>query len=370
MDIFSIDWQPFIVSFSVAFSVSLLLVLTKDWHVGLTSDTHSGVQKVHTVATPRVGGSAIFFGALLGWYAAEPNFFGGLFWTLLVASIPAFFFGLLEDLTKQISVHARLLATMVCSILGYVLTDFSISDLNVYVLDWFMQFTLVSLLFTAFAVAGVANSFNIIDGVNGLSTGTALIISAAFYCISIEVGDIQIAYVCILIFSSVLGCFLVNWPWGKIFIGDGGAYFVGFAIAWIAVILMERHAEVSAWGAMLVCGYPVFEVIFSMLRRYRRGLKLGAPDRLHLHSLVMRRVTRRLFPSASKLAQNSITGGAMLLCNIPPVLIALNWYTNTPILIVGFVFAVFLYSALYARLTQFVWCFSAVTTREVNVVQI
>jgi UDP-N-acetylmuramyl pentapeptide phosphotransferase/UDP-N-acetylglucosamine-1-phosphate transferase len=369
VDISSITWQPFITGFAVSFFCSLLLVLTRHLHHGLTSDPIEGIQKAHIDLTPRVGSIAIFFGALLGWYVVEPKFFGGLFGTLLVASIPAVFFGLLEDLTKRISVRTRLLATISCSILGYALTGFSISDLNVHVLDWFMQFTLVSILFTAFAVAGVANSFNIIDGFNGLSAGTALIISAALYSVSVEVGDIQLSHVCILIFSTTLGFFLVNWPWGKIFIGDGGAYLLGFAIAWIAVILMERHPEISAWGPLLMCGYPVLEVIFSMLRRYRRGLKLGAPDRLHLHSLVMRRITKRLFPNVSKFAQNSITGGAMLFCNIPPILIALNWYTNTQILIVGFVLTAFLYSAIYARLTQFVWCFSAVTMREVNAVQ-
>ena len=366
MDISTITWQPFTVGFAVSFFVSVVLVLTKHLHCHLTADTHEGIQKIHTAVTPRVGGIAIFLGAMLGWYVAPPNFFGGLFWTLLVASIPAVFFGLLEDITKQVSVRTRLLATMACSIVGYALTDFSISDLNVYVLDWFMQFTLVSLLFTAFAVAGVANSLNIIDGFNGLSTGTALIISAAFYGMSVEVGDIQLAYVCALTFSTALGFFLVNWPWGKIFIGDGGAYFVGFVIAWVAVMLMERHSEISAWAPMLVCGYPVLEVIFSMLRRQRRGLKVGAPDRLHLHSLFMRRVTRRLFPSASKLAQNSITGGVLLVCNIPPILMAMNWYTNTPLLMVCFALTAFVYSAIYARLTQFVWCFSATTLREVH----
>ena len=362
-------FQPFIVGFLVSLFICIVLVLTQRFHQGFTADTHEGVQKVHTHTTPRVGGIAIILGALVGWYVAPPDFFGGLFWKMLVASIPAFFFGLLEDITKRVSVRTRLLATMACSIIAYGLTDLSISDLNVYVLDWFMKFTLVSLLFTAFAVAGVANSFNIIDGLNGLSTGTVLIISVAFYWMSLFVGDVQLSYVCLLVFSTVLGAFLVNWPLGKIFIGDGGAYFVGFLVAWIAVMLMERHPEISAWAPLLVCGYPVLEVIFSMLRRRRRGLKVGAPDRLHLHSIVMRRVIKRLFPKANNLAQNSIAGGVLLVLNIPPILIAIDWYTNTPMLIIGFALTAFVYSAIYARLTQFVWCFSAVTTREVHQVQ-
>jgi UDP-N-acetylmuramyl pentapeptide phosphotransferase/UDP-N-acetylglucosamine-1-phosphate transferase len=366
MNILTDTWQPFAVGLGVSFFLSVILVLTKHLHCHLTADPSEGIQKVHTSVTPRVGGIAIFLGATLGWHVAPPNFFGDLFWTLLVASIPAFFVGLLEDITKRVSALTRLLATVSCSMLGYALTNFSISDVNVNGLDWLMQFMLVSLIFTAFSVAGVTNSLNIIDGLNGLSAGTALIISGVFYVICIKVGDIQLSNVCVLIFSAVLGFFLLNWPWGRIFLGDGGAYFVGFVIAWIGVILTERHPEISAWAPLLACGYPVLEVIFSMLRRHRRGLKIGAPDRLHLHSLCLRRVTKRLFPTASKLAQNSITGGAMLLSNIPPILISINWYTNTPMLMVGFAFTVLVYSAIYARLTQFVWCFSAVTTRDIH----
>ena len=83
----------------------------------------------------------------------------------------------------------------------------------------------------------------------------------------------------------------------------------------------------------------------------------------------MRRVIKRLFPKANNLAQNSIAGGGLLVLNMPPILIAIDWYTNTPMLIIGFVLTAFVYSAIYARLTQFVWCFSAVTTREVHQVQ-
>lgn len=355
--------MPFITSFSVSLFIGVILVLTKHFHASFTSDSNHGIQKIHTSATPRVGGVAIFIGLLIGWFVAPPNYFGGLFWTLLCAGIPAFLFGVLEDLTKQVSVTVRLLATMSCGIIGYSLTRYSISDVNIYVLDWFMQFTLVSILFTAFAVAGVANALNIIDGCNGLSSGTVLLVSAAFYSVSLDVGDIQVSYVCLLIFSSVSGFLFLNWPVGKLFIGDGGAYFIGFAVAWIAVLLMERHPEISAWAPLLICSYPVQEVLFSMLRRHRRGLKLGQPDRLHMHSLFLRRVISRYLPNASKLSQNSVTGLVVTLFNIPAILIAINWYTDTQVLILGFLFSVFLYSVIYRRLSQFVWRFSPVSMR-------
>lgn len=210
---------------------------------------------------------------------------------------------------------------------------------------------------------GVANAINIIDGFNGLSTGTVVIIAVGFAAISIGVGDVHLASVSLLIASTALGFMTVNWPMGKLFLGDGGAYFLGFALAWLAVLLLHRHTQVSAWAPLMLCAYPILEVAFSMLRRHRRGVGLGSPDRLHLHSLVNCRLVRRLFPTASPLAKNSITGACKWLVALIPVAIGTCFPTDTPSLVVGFLLCAFLYSAVYARLTQFVWCLRAATTR-------
>ncbi len=116
---------------------------------------------------------------------------------------------------------------------------------------------------------------------------------------------------------------------------------------------------------MLVCGFPVLEVLFSIARRHRRNLSPGDPDRLHLHSLVKRRLVRRLLPKASNLARNSATGAIMWSAALIPALIAVQWPAKTYMLVLGFVVCALLYSAVYARLTQFRWCFSAATKRTV-----
>jgi UDP-N-acetylmuramyl pentapeptide phosphotransferase/UDP-N-acetylglucosamine-1-phosphate transferase len=282
-------------------------------------------------------------------------------WPLLVASTPAFVFGLVEDLTKRVSVRARLLATMACGVLGWAITGLSITDVNVPGLDWLLGFTLFSVAFTAFAVGGVANAINIIDGFNGLASGTAIIILTSFGFMAIELRDPDLAYTCLILAGAVLGFGLVNWPLGKIFLGDGGAYFVGFALAWLAVLMTERHPEVSAWAPMLVCGYPVLEVLFSIRRRRRRGISAGEPDRLHLHSLVKCRVVRHLLPHASKRMRSSVTGALMWGAALLPAVIAVTWPTDTLVLALGFAVCAFLYSAVYARLTQFRWCLRAAT---------
>ena len=95
--------------------------------------------------------------------------------------------------------------------------------------------------------------------------------------------------------ALVLGFFVVNFPFGKIFLGDGGAYFAGFLLAALGVLLPMRNPEVSAWTAILICAYPVIETLASMRRKARRdGHSVGQPDRVHFHMLAHRRYARRI----------------------------------------------------------------------------
>ena len=347
-----------IVAGAVALLAALLLVRTQHWHGRFSMDSDQGVQKFHTSPTPRVGGIAIAVGVVAGYLCAHPNI-QALLGPLVLAGIPAFVFGLLEDVTKRVSVRTRLLATMGCGVLGWAITGQSITDANLPGLDWLLGFTAISVLFTAFAVGGIANAINIVDGFNGLAAGAAIIILTAFGVMSTALGDHDLARVCLILAGAVAGFLLVNWPLGKIFLGDGGAYFVGFALAWLAVLMVGRHAEVSAWAPLLVCGFPILEVLFSIVRRRRRRLSPGDPDRLHLHSLVKRRVARALLPNASNLVRNSVTGTIMWFAALVPAVIAVSWPTHTAMLAAGFLVCAVLYSAVYRRLTQFCWCWPA-----------
>ncbi|MEO5658250.1 MAG: glycosyltransferase [Polaromonas sp.] len=352
--------MPVLMAGSMALLVALLVVATQGWHGRYTLDSHAGIQKCHTQPTPRIGGIAIVAGIVAGYVFSQPDK-KALLGPLILAGIPAFAFGLLEDITKSVSVSTRLLATTGSGVLGWAITGYSITDANMWGLDWLLGFSVVSVAFTAFAVGGVANAFNIIDGFNGLAAGTGLIILAAFSVICAALGDSDLTLVCLISAGAVAGFLLGNWPMGKIFLGDGGAYFVGFVVAWLAVLMLQRHTEVSAWAPMLACGYPVLEVLFSIVRRRRRHLSPGNPDRLHLHSLINRRLVRRLLPQSSSLVRNSTTGAIMWLAALLPAAIAVQWRTDTFTLVLGFVLCGLLYSAVYARLTQFMWCFRAAT---------
>lgn len=357
--------QPAIAAALTAFAAALVIVLTKEWHGHLSTDTQIGIQKFHIHPTPRVGGIAIVIGVAIG-YLLAPAKIRTILGPLLLAGIPAFAFGLLEDVTKRVSVRTRLLATMFSGVLGWTITGIAITRVNMPGLDWMLGFTVVSVAFTAFAVSGVSNAINIIDGFNGLSAGTVIIILIGYASICFSVGDRDLAYTSILMAGAVTGFLLINWPFSKLFLGDGGAYYMGFALGWIAVLILARPPEVSAWAPLLVCGYPILQVAFSIARRRRRGLSAGHPDRLHLHSIVKKRFVRQLLPKTNNLLRNSVTGAIMWVAASIPVAIAVPYSSESSRLVIGLIICTFAYSVFYARLTQFRWCVRAATLSIIN----
>jgi UDP-N-acetylmuramyl pentapeptide phosphotransferase/UDP-N-acetylglucosamine-1-phosphate transferase len=210
-------------------------------------------------------------------------------------------------------------------------------------------------MFTAFAIGGVANAINIIDGFNGLASGFVVVALVGIASIAIGVQDTSMALSCLCIAAAALGFWFINWPWGKLFLGDGGSYFGGFALAWACVMLIERNPGITPFAALLVCIHPVTEVLFSIYRRKMRHTHPGHPDRLHLHNLIMRRVVRTRW-GVSRYMTNPVTGLLLALMSVPAVLAAYAVHGHT--LVAATLCVVFMlgYVTLYARLVRFHWC--------------
>lgn len=351
---------PLLLAFGLSLVASLALVLTKHWHGFLSMDSSHGVQKFHSAPTPRVGGIAVFvaLGGVL--YGADfpPPFaeVDTLLQTLFWAGLPAFVFGVAEDLTKRVGVAWRLLATIASGLVAWALSGYSLSLAGVPWLESLFLWAPLSVAFTAFAVGGVANALNIIDGFNGLSSLTAFWAFAGYAALAYLEGDTALAMASLLLGATVLGFFAVNWPFGKLFLGDGGAYFIGFALAWVAVMLLERNSGVNPFAALTVCVLPVTEVLFSVFRRAVRKEHPGMPDRLHFHSLLKKRYVRRWFTGVRPLLRNSITGALVGNMTLTAVLFALFTYHSLLLSALAFVVLVAGYVAMYARMVRYHWC--------------
>jgi UDP-N-acetylmuramyl pentapeptide phosphotransferase/UDP-N-acetylglucosamine-1-phosphate transferase len=347
-----------------AFSASLLLTLILVraargvGHASMDIDT-DGPQKFHAVPVPRIGGVGIMGGvvaglAVLGWLSPEV----GVPATVLVAcGLPAFLEGVREDLTKKVSAARRLAATALSALLAAAFAGGVIEHTAIPGLDWVVSFTVGAFAVTVFAVAGVANSINIIDGFNGLASMCAVLILVSLGYVGFQVGDPLIVWLALIGIGAILGFFIWNFPAGLIFLGDGGAYFVGFYLAEVAILLLHRNATVSPMFPLLVCLYPIFETVFSIYRRrFIRALPPSMPDGIHLHSLIYRRLMRWAVGNRTAKAltrRNSMTSPYLWLLCMLSVLPAVLFWNNTGVLAVFIGLFGFTYVAMYWRIVRF-----------------
>lgn len=330
----------------LSFFVCLVIVQTKGWHGKRTLDFTDGVQKFHANPTPRIGGVGIFTGLLVSLVFLRQET-QELLNVLLIAALPAFAAGLLEDFTKQVSPRERLLAAMVSGVIACYLSGVSLKSIDLPLVDTWLAVPLLSLGFTAFAVAGVANAINIIDGFNGLASGVVIIILVALGGIAQGAGDVALAHAAWAIAGVTVGFFVLNFPFGKIFLGDGGAYCLGFLLAMVAVLLPERNPDVSPWASLVACAYPILEVLYSIFRRRKAGMAVGQPDNEHLHTLIKTRFLRKRFGYLPLGWRNAMVSPFAWLFALIPVLVAAHWAKEPPSLMLAFVVLAIVYVVTY-----------------------
>jgi UDP-N-acetylmuramyl pentapeptide phosphotransferase/UDP-N-acetylglucosamine-1-phosphate transferase len=347
---------------ALSWLVCYLIIRYEHLHAHFSHDHNdSGPQKFHATPTPRIGGIAIFSGLLMGAGIVlilhpASSFANDNFGYLLLAAIPAFMGGLLEDITKNVGVLQRLVLTMISGAIGAWLLGATLIRLDIPYLDTALHWLPFAILLTVFAVGGVANAINIIDGYNGLAGGFAVIALIAMAWVAAQVNDNLILVVSISMIGALLGFLAWNWPKGKIFLGDGGAYLVGFMLAELSVLLIARNPSVSPWFPLLLLSYPIFETLFSIYRRkWLRNSTPGHPDALHLHQLLFKRVIHGHMTGSHpilKTQKNSrVAPFFWLAASLISIFAAIFWQ-SPPILMMAALTGCAFYVLFYRRMTK------------------
>lgn len=319
--------------FLISLAVNMvIIVLARKYQFMMDCENSTKPQKFHFAATPRVGGVSIMAAALF--MLSDP-----LGRMILLASSPIFLIGLFEDISGAVSPKIRLLFMIIGSIIAVMTLDVLISQIDLLKFPYY-----IAMLFTLFSLVGVTNSINIIDGLHGLASGASIVALFALFTVAYNVGDVQLSRLIAIIIIGVCGFFVWVYPWGKIFLGDGGAYFLGFMLAVFSTLLVNRNEEVSVWFPLAVLIFPIWEVIFSIFRRkvIRKGDALSA-DRLHLHSLLYKR-TR---------FSNSVASGILLLIYIAYQLLTVHFYKSSPVLVLFIIAFIIGYHFSYIKLVRF-----------------
>ncbi|TCK04464.1 glycosyltransferase family 4 protein [Phorcysia thermohydrogeniphila] len=313
---------------SILISVSTILFTLRFSKKEEFLDTHIKAHAIHRVPVPRIGGLGIYLAVAL--FMVLKGYI-----KLFLLSTMVFMIGFIEDLKKDIPPKVRLAGLLLISYFSCFILGIDIKTLGFLELPYFL-----SLALTVVAIAGYTNAVNIVDGLNGLASGISLLFVLFLGMTYYEFGNISMFLLCIAIIGAIVGFLIFNFPNGKIFLGDGGAYFLGYICAILSIKLINLYPEVSPWFPLILGVYPVWEVLFSAYRRWKKGKPPFYPDKLHFHTLVYYMVTRSN-PAASFII--------VLWCFIFSV-IAYFLKSCTYCLVIEFLIFVLNYSYFYRKL--------------------
>lgn len=347
-----------LILFFTSFFISCVIIITKNLHGDISGDINLlGPQKFHIDIVPRIGGISIYLsitGVTIFNYSSDPIYLNILL--LIISALPVIAIGIVEDITKKISPKTRFLFIAIGGLTAIILIDGRITRLDVPIIDQLIFLPFISIAFTTFAIVGLTNSYNIIDGFNGLSSMVGFTTLVALGYVGLNVNDTLIAVTSFSMAAAILGFFVLNYPKSLIFLGDGGAYLIGFWISCLSVMLISQHESISPWFALMINAYPTVETVFSIYRRkVIKGKSPGHPDGIHLHTLLYRRIINRKHPKkgAGYLGANSKTSPYLWALNIAAIIPAIIFINSTVYLIFSFVIFTTLYVNTYKRIINF-----------------
>ncbi|WXT99900.1 MAG: putative undecaprenyl-phosphate N-acetylglucosaminyl 1-phosphate transferase [Catillopecten margaritatus gill symbiont] len=339
--------QVFLVSFIFSLGLGSLIVVMADkkqWF--LNRHDLTGVQKFHHHPTPHVGGLAVFLSLSMGCFLLPVEAREVLLPVLLVA-VPVFVIGLIEDFTADISPLWRLIFIFIAISVSFFYFNVGVSVLGFVWVDDLLSYPLIALVFTLLVVGGAVNSINVIDGYNGLMSGYAMLVSTAMAVVAYQLGDMVIVQLNLLLVASLLGFFVLNFPSGKLFMGDGGAYFIGFMLSMIGLIFVSRHAVLSNWFVLALLMYPMYELLFSIYRKkVIHGTLASQPDAFHLHMLIHKAMVVAN-PNGNKVWNNSKTSPYLWVLSLVSIVPAMFWYDDKVALISWACLFMVIYTLIY-----------------------
>lgn len=276
--------ESFIIPFISATLMSLIatpIVRKLAFKIGAV-DVPKDDRRVHKKAMPLMGGLAIFAAVIISVLIFLP--LDKTTFSILIGGTLIVISGIIDDLkdmSPKVKLFFQILAGVVL-ILGGIKVDFITnpftSNSSLLYLRW------LSIPITLFWVVGITNTLNLIDGLDGLAAGVAMISSLSLMLVASKFGYGEITILSAIVAGSCLGFLPFNFNPAKIFMGDTGALFLGFMLAAISIEgVMKSVATIAVIVPILILGVPIFDTTFAIFRRLLNGQSIMAADKGHLH---------------------------------------------------------------------------------------
>jgi len=306
-----------------------LIKLSHRYDLFIDSHIDGKPQNFHNLATPRAGSIGIMVSMLF-------LLFTPIGWKLIFSFLLAFLSGIFEDLRRSLEPKVRLFLQFIAASSAVVLTG---SVITYFGFDFTVSYD-IGILLSIIGIMGMMNAINMIDGFNGLASSIVVLMLISFGIVAYRVGDSDIVHISIVSISSLIAFLMFNFPQGKIFLGDGGAYLLGFIVAVMGIFLASNYMKVSPWFVLTILIYPSWEVIFSIIRKMLSHKSPLEPDSLHMHMLIYRHLTK----------SNHLTSLVIVSASSPFILIPTLYANNSTANFLTSLLYILIYTALYRYL--------------------
>ena len=333
-----------LISFEATFLFGVFFVTFFYWkkiYLSLSLKAYQSKQRLHQDEVPRIGGLIIYLFLII---TVLFSFESLLLNLILIAAIPIIFIGAKEDLFHNTSPKLRLIFMIVSASLLIYLLPTNLPEINFPFINQVLSFSILKEIFFIFSILVIINGNNLIDGVNGNMALTNIVQLVVLALLGVNVNDNYIVDACFILLIPLVIFLIFNFPLGKIFSGDTGAYFYGFSISTLVIYLFGEYGKLLSWNAILILIYPSIELLFSYIRKKIYENKSPfTPDSKHLHSLIFRHLNKSL-----KLSNNSFVTVCLLPLITSPFLVYL--YSDD---IFSLIFAIFTISIIYIMMYLF-----------------
>ena len=259
-----------------------------------------------------------------------------------------FIIGLLADFKLLNNPKLRLIFQILLLILFVYVLDIKIPSTRIEIVDILFENNLINYLFTIFCLAILINGSNFVDGINTLLINYYIIVLGL---IIFFLKDVNIDYYLINNLFSLLLIILIFNVFGKIILGDSGAYILSLFIGLTLIDLSNINNLISPYFIILLVWYPCFELLFSMIRRLASNIYSYEPDTMHLHQMILKMINDNLKFKSNNL-NHFLAGSIINLYNLFILIIALNYINRTNIMLMLIFINIIVYIIIYVVLQQ------------------
>ena len=285
--------NAFFITFLTTF---VLCILALGLRQGLVQSLKHQNHWIHDHDVVRLGGLAILVSTLITIFTLD-NYRSNVGDNLLFCSLPLFLSGIAEDLGTKIRPLIRLGFGFVSSIIAAFVMGVWIKSVGVSPIDFLLAIPIIGLTLTVLLTVILTQCFNLIDGLNGLCSGIGIIFLSALLIMSPPETDAVLGPFLLCFIGGLTAFWLINIFSGNVFLGDSGAYLIGFLVAWVSVYLVNQTPNISPWACLLLTIYPVSETTITVVRRTLSRRSLLSPDSEHLHHLIQACFNKRFGPN-------------------------------------------------------------------------